>query len=178
MQQEEKTIQKLFQQLKREDERHAPPFARAWANARARDEQHASGWRLGWPSGWPLGWPLGWIAAAALALLACGAAWWRLHGTEMLPPLPLDAAFRAPKPDPLHSSAPPKPAGSKRAVRQRHARSRPQPEPMLLSQWRSPTKFLLRLPGDPLLKTVPRFGESWLEIKTLVPEQKKEWEEQ
>ena len=31
-----------------------------------------------------------------------------------------------------------------------------EPVPMMLSEWRSPTDFLLRLPGDALLRSVPR----------------------
>lgn len=53
-----------------------------------------------------------------------------------------------------------------------------QPDVALLSQWRSPTEFLLHTPGDQLLKTVPRLGGSLIEIKALAPEQKNELEEQ
>lgn len=35
----------------------------------------------------------------------------------------------------------------------------------LISEWRSPTDFLLKTPGDQLLKTVPRVGASAIEIK-------------
>jgi hypothetical protein len=35
-----------------------------------------------------------------------------------------------------------------------------------LSEWRSPTQSLLRSSADPLLKGVPRFGESFLEMKS------------
>ncbi|MFY9608154.1 MAG: hypothetical protein WAU45_05995 [Blastocatellia bacterium] len=35
----------------------------------------------------------------------------------------------------------------------------------LISQWRSPTEFLLKTPGDELLRTVPRLGASSVEIK-------------
>ena len=33
-----------------------------------------------------------------------------------------------------------------------------------ISQWQSPTDFLLKFPGDSLLKTIPQLGESSLEI--------------
>lgn len=47
----------------------------------------------------------------------------------------------------------------------------------LLSQWRSPTEVLLHTPGAALLKTVPRLGESMIESKSFIPEQKNDPEE-
>ncbi len=35
-----------------------------------------------------------------------------------------------------------------------------------LSRWKSPTESLLRSPVDPLLKNLPRLGESFFEVKT------------
>lgn len=46
----------------------------------------------------------------------------------------------------------------------RHRRSTRRAAP-LISQWRSPTEFLLRTPGDELLRSVPRLGASAVEIK-------------
>jgi hypothetical protein len=43
----------------------------------------------------------------------------------------------------------------------------------LLSQWRSPTEFLMRTPGEEFLKTIPRLNESLIEIKLFEPTQKK-----
>ncbi len=40
-----------------------------------------------------------------------------------------------------------------------------------ISQWQSPTDFLLNFPGDPLLKTIPQLGESFLEIKGSISDQ-------
>jgi anti-sigma factor RsiW len=36
-----------------------------------------------------------------------------------------------------------------------------------LSSWRSPTESLLRSPADPLLRTVPRLGESFLDTSKM-----------
>ena len=60
------------------------------------------------------------------------------------------------------------------AIHQRPSSSRT--NLMVLSQWRSPTEFLLHTPGAALLKSVPGLGESLIESKTLVPES--DWEEQ
>ena len=43
-----------------------------------------------------------------------------------------------------------------------------------VSNWTSPTQGLLRSPADPLLKTVPRLGESFFEIKPVAGEAKHE----
>ncbi len=37
-----------------------------------------------------------------------------------------------------------------------------------LTAWRSPTDFLLRSPGETLLKTVPQVGESVVGIQTII----------
>jgi anti-sigma factor RsiW len=48
----------------------------------------------------------------------------------------------------------------------RPARPKKVPFPvMALSTWRSPTESLLHSPADPLLKSVPRLGEKFLETK-------------
>src|SRR5262249_56209868 len=53
----------------------------------------------------------------------------------------------------------------------RQGRVQRRPETLLLSQWRSPTEFLMRTPGDQFLKTIPRLNESLIEIKPLAPNQ-------
>jgi len=169
MQQEEKTIKELFQQLKREDERQAPPFAYTKAAALAQREPGTQRWGVQL------------AAVAALVLLVCSVMWWSLHGHVKKPPFPVETVLNVPKPGAPRVSTPPSLAVSvspKPAVYRRRARRQAQPDLALLSQWRSPTEFLLRLPGDSLLKTVPRFGESRIEIKNLVPEQQNELEEQ
>ena len=48
----------------------------------------------------------------------------------------------------------------------RPARPKKVPFPVIaLSTWRSPTEWLLHSPADPLLKSVPRLGEQFLETK-------------
>ena len=56
-------------------------------------------------------------------------------------------------------------------VTRRHRRATMRTTP-LISQWRSPTEFLLRTPGDQLLKTVPSVGTSTIEIKVNFSDQK------
>jgi len=40
----------------------------------------------------------------------------------------------------------------------------------LISQWRSPTDFLLKFPADRLLKSVPRLDDSIVDLDSAVPE--------
>jgi hypothetical protein len=70
--QEETKIKELFQQLKQEDEQHAPSFADSWAAAQSRLEErgqdfrtHASNPIARW--GWRR-----WALATAAILIACG----------------------------------------------------------------------------------------------------------
>lgn len=51
---------------------------------------------------------------------------------------------------------------ARRARAHRQSKKRAAP---LISQWRSPTEFLLKTPGDELLRTVPRLGAASVEIK-------------
>lgn len=50
------------------------------------------------------------------------------------------------------------------------ARGRPSsPPPVALSSWRSPTEFLLHVPGDHILRTVPTTAESVLRLESVGP---------
>jgi cytoskeletal protein RodZ len=44
---------------------------------------------------------------------------------------------------------------------------------ILVSQWQSPTEFLLRTPGEQFLKRVPRFDDSLLNINSTIPNQER-----
>ena len=114
---EERDIRELFRDLRQEDERLAPSFARHWNPARSK--AHASR---------RPGRPLRAIAAAAAALTALGVS---------------AIIFRQPAIPPAADIS--------------------------TSRWRSPTDFLLQLPGESLLKAVPRLGESLTELRAIRP---------
>jgi hypothetical protein len=42
-----------------------------------------------------------------------------------------------------------------------------------ISQWKSPTAFLIETPGQKLLKTVPRIGDGFMDMKGLNPEERR-----
>ena len=64
---EETTIKELFQRLKQEDERHAPPFTDSWAAAQSRVESFGRSSRV---QSWK--WSLWSLAAAVGILIICG----------------------------------------------------------------------------------------------------------
>jgi hypothetical protein len=109
-------IKAFFCDLKREDERHAPPF---WQVLQAAEARSRSAFR---PTLWGVA-----AASAAVLLVAAG------------------AFLLAPRSggQPAATSAP--------TVAQSHAPQTPQPMPLEISRWESPTAFLLKPPAGPLL---------------------------
>lgn len=171
-QNEEREAREWFQQLKREDELSAPGFASVMeAPTSERAERTGAGWNR-----------LRLVAvsvAAVLVFLTGGWLWFvRQNQVTMLPPLPEDAN----RPGTLSCNCngnlppPPRPQASHRSVR--HKRSDPRESiNTLISEWHSPTEFLLKSPEQRWLKEMPRLGVPRLELKSLDFEQKNEMEE-
>jgi hypothetical protein len=42
-----------------------------------------------------------------------------------------------------------------------------------ISQWKSPTAFLIETPGQKLLKTVPRIGDGFMDMRALNAEERR-----
>ena len=116
----EKRIKDLFDELKEEDKRLAPSFAKVWGAAASRGEKSHHPRRA-----------LRTAVAAATLIVVIGFAviFYRQSSRPRTPPTAESA--------------------------------------MLLSEWRSPTDFLLRSPKDQFMKTVPRLGESLFELKVI-----------
>ncbi|MBI1762672.1 MAG: hypothetical protein HYR56_14655 [Acidobacteria bacterium] len=172
MEQPDRQFNELFQALKQEDTRRTPSFTRTWATAAAHSADNANQrpvWR------W---------AVVALALLACAGVWFALFRRAPVERIalpvtpPAEHAVPAPLREPQEQAIA---ASSGKSVRQakqrRHRLSPPLPLETLVSQWRSPTDFLLKPPGERWLKEVPRLGVPRLEIKPFVIEQNNEMEE-
>lgn len=126
-QQEEKKIRELFQQLKREDERLATPFATAWEAAVSRMQRSRRGWRF----------VAMWATSVVLAL-GLGISILYFNRTSK----GLDAME-------ISQSV------------------------LLMSQWQSPTEFLLNTPGRQFLASVPQLGERFMEISALAEKEEK-----
>src|SRR5262245_21527018 len=166
--QEERTIRELFQQLRHDDESGAPPFPGSLTPAQSRHERGAR-LRLVWPA-----------TAAIVVALLLGGAWLILSGQNKKTPDPANVTNSDRAPAPRVEAPPPDPKPSSiggltvEPDRQHRKQMRAQvrPETLLLSQWRSPTESLMRLPGEQLLKTIPRLNESLIEIKLVAPTQR------
>ena len=164
---EENRIKELFHELRRDDERRAPDFAHLMDAALSRSVNTHRGWRV-----LP-------VAAAAVMLILIGLSVFIIfrqsstktyQAAEVEPVAPPDQSSQpgvnesAPRkngsPNRIES---PKP-GKRRVTRQRKV------SPTLISDWRSPTDFLLETSGLQLLRTTPRVDESITSIKGLFPE--------
>jgi hypothetical protein len=161
MKREEERIRKLFQQLKAEDERHAPSFAQDWNAALSRQEKLKHQW-----SAWRV------VAGAAL-LIVLGAGWWMYVSQSTKQPDPVEIVSADRPVDsftPREVSPAPAPVKNPPSVTRRQRTSvRRQPTAIWISQWRSPTQSLLHTPGEQLLKRVPRLDESLVNIKVIIP---------
>lgn len=167
----DRKTKELFQQLKQDDKLSAPSFAGMLEAVALSDERKAGGWFRLRVAMAPI--------AAALVLLLGG--WFLFVRQEQIllpPPLPEDA-IRSGKLACNCDGELPVSKNDRLPKAVRHKRSAP-PMPMntLVSQWRSPTEFLLKTPGQRWLNEVPRLGVPRLEIKPLEFEQKNEMEEQ
>jgi hypothetical protein len=170
MNQQEEQIKELFQQLKRDDERRAPSFTSVWQTAMSRSNRAAGRW------------PVLRVALAAIVLLMLAGVWFvfsRQTAVEQVRQPPAPPEVRVPQVP--HSDPPPKIVWSNKQPRKvvRHRRA-PAPEPpleVMISQWRSPTDFLLKIPAAQGVKEVPHLGVLRMQIKPLVIEQQNEMEE-
>ncbi len=163
MKREEEKIRKLFQQLREEDERNAPSFTHDWNAALSRREKPRRHWAV-----WRLA-----ASAAALILLGAGCAgWWMFFRQSTKQQAPIEIGrLGTPAPDATPPLVFPSPAPVKNppnVTRRQRLFVRPQPPAILISQWRSPTESLLRIPGEQLFKRVPRLDESLVNIKATI----------
>jgi len=170
---EEKTIRALFHEMKLEDERASPTFAREWKRRPSR-------------SGAPLSFGRVVFAAALVCFFLVSVLLLRRHyfGTQPLQPelakqLETDRSpvkeqvsrrdgfgqvnseggkltNRAPKRRRLNGAS--RNAGIASSLRRR------QGETSLVSDWQSPTGAFLRSPGDELLKSLPQLNQSTLKL--------------
>ena len=183
---EEEKIKRLFHELRKEDERLVSSFAADWEAALSRHERPRRPRRTLSVA----------VAAAAVLILLGGSVFIFLRHsssrsvqvtTDRTPAAPITRSqpapaprFETPEDQSITSVTGHKRLGnrSSEVASGKHTRSigrrtaTPSRPWALVSQWRSPTDFLLTSPGDQLLKTIPRLGESLREIKAIMPEEK------
>ncbi len=164
---EERKAKELFQQLKRDDALCAPDFFRVMNAALANGGRPSAKWRRLRLAVIPM--------TATLLLLLSGWLWLVQRQQVFLPPDPPELSKKG------FCNCPTEPVIAKsyalqKAVRYKRTTS-PKPINTLVSQWRSPTEFLLKKPGERWMKEVPKLGVPRLDIKSLDFEQKNEMEE-
>ena len=170
---DEKRIQQLFAEMSLDDQRRAPEFAGVLAAANpgmARSQNRARPWRF------------------AMTVATLGAALLIAMAIIVRPSKPQGAAARddqasapAVKPEAPPSVGPSQPGIEAPSVEPRrvvikHARHRRPSNQMELAMkslfaWRSPTASLLKTPGDELLRSLPRLGESLKTIRSFSPDE-------
>jgi hypothetical protein len=174
----EKNIERLFHELRREDEQRAPSFDIVLRAESSKAGKASPAWFSSR------------IAVAAAMFILVGGLVLISVMQSSLPPTEIDTpvlshqTIKPPyqleplpyrQPVPSIEQAPILEARRgevARPVRHKRPAARPHQRAMLISEWQSPTSLLLRTPGEQLLKTVPRVGESLIEIKRPVPDEK------
>jgi len=170
---EEKRIRQLFREMSRDDQRRAPEFAGVLAAATsrmARSQNRSRSLRFA-------------MAAAMLfaALLIAMAILVRPSKPQGAPAHDDQASTPAVQPEAPPSVAPSQPGVEATNVEPRtaiikRARNRRTSTQMAIAMkslfaWRSPTASLMKTPGDELLRSLPRLGESLQTIKSFSPDQ-------
>lgn len=174
---DEQKIRQLFRDAQHTDQQAAPPFAATLAAAMRRGERRKPQW---------MGLRIA-VAAVSVAVISVSAfVSFRQAATppkldpiaqgRYVLPLPLLSDPVSPVVPMTVPDVPPiLPTGSKPP--RHHPRVTPPRQAFaqsawLISAWQSPTDFLLTLPGQQLLKTVPRLHESLIEFNTILPDEK------
>ena|SRR5215831_3748843 len=166
---DEKALRALFHEVRTEDERNASSFAYDWQAAVVRQRPAGRSWGGKWV-----------IAAASALLVVCASLFLLFRNTLRTPAEIGPVAERNPalprqvNPVPFPNVVPsPIKVTPSQAISSRSRRRKPAPAESggLISQWRSPTDFLLAFPADRLLKSVPRLDDSIVDLKTTVREQ-------
>jgi hypothetical protein len=180
---DEQKLKALFHDLRGEDEGHTPSFSHAWQAALARQgvQRRLSGVAARWAI----------AATAAVVIVFASLYFFPRNSSPQTPPTERSGPVAGATPFPeLPSvpgatasglpgevvSLPPKQVTGARVTLARHAsvsshpRQGSQTAVVLISQWRSPTDFLLAFPADRLLKSVPRLNDSIVDMNLVLPE--------
>ena len=170
---DEKRIRQLFRDMSCEEERRVPGFARVMAAAGSRAGRSQSGTRL---------FTLAWAVSVIFIAILIAVSFVMRHSRPQPQVDPGDQVAEAPpstEREPATGLSVPvvNPPGAiaprtkpKRVHRSRHSNELAI-RMKTLSAWRSPTASLLKAPGEEMLKSLPRLGESLHSIKILSPDE-------
>lgn len=170
---DEKGIQQLFREMSRDDECRAPEFAGVIQAASSRTAGSRDGTRSS-----AFAWA---VAVLFIAVVIATVIVVRnpkpkapagLRDEVAVSPRPMEDAASNASPNPTLNRPVTTASGT---IRKRVPRRRTSDELAVrmksLSAWRSPTASLLNAPGEEILKSLPRLGESFQSIKSFSPEQ-------
>lgn len=161
---DEKRIEQLFRELRREDEPRTPSIQSVL------NRKTGTIWERGWSIALAGGLAI-LLVAMVITMLALGRTSKPQSAdderTDASPP----AEEVAPSPKTKDKPSTPKPV-----IAIKHRRPRRTPDTLTiairsLSSWQSPTASLLSFPGEDMLKTLPRLDESLETIKSLSTDQ-------
>lgn len=168
---DEKRIQQLFREMSRDDQRRAPQFASVLAAARsgmARSQNRTRSLRFAMA--------VAMLCAALLIAIAIIVRPPKSQGPARdekaaAPTVPPEAPGIVPRQPGVGA-----PGVEPGRVVIKHARHHRTTEQLAIAMnslfaWQSPTASLLKTPGDELLRSLPRLGESLQTIKSFSPDQ-------
>jgi hypothetical protein len=173
----EKKIQALFRELKLEDERVAPVFARVWNRAEAASQRPRHAFKISF------------VLATALLLIALGSlSLWSRNRQQIQQPNSGVAVRTMPGSTLAPPAATPEPkqlvldetgnrARSNRWARklaahrqaELTARNAAMREALAISSWQSPTTTLMQSPADDVLTSLPQLNRSAAELNSFLP---------
>ena len=163
---EEETIKRLFRETRQADESRAPGFATTIEVARSRRRDFRTPRMRLRPVV---------VTISLLVLATFGAVLLTRPASGPSAPVATEPSSPVVTPPVVLAEAmpplmnpPPKHASPGRARRSPPRRKATE----LISQWRSPTDFLLNTPGNELLKTLPRVGDSSIDIRMNIVDRK------
>ncbi|MEK6302707.1 MAG: hypothetical protein AABO41_18510 [Acidobacteriota bacterium] len=162
---EEETIKRLFRETRQADSTFAPDFAATIEAARSRRREVRPRRMALRPA----------VVTISLVLLAAFAVVVLIRSaTGPSAPVASEPSSSVVKPSAVLAGV--KPPTVNTPVRPaspiRPRRTLPGRATTLISQWRSPTDFLLNTPGNELLKTLPRIGDSSIDIRMNIVDRK------
>lgn len=160
---DEKNIRKLFDEMRQHDQQTVPTFAAVLQkSSNAETVVHTS--RL-----------LSFAAAAILILILAGAA----AVIYFRQPAPQKSGLPKENKKEQVADNPPvqkrdekaAPVPAPRRVKYRPRIRTPRRTDLLISQWQSPTDFLLRTPGNDFLRVMPKLNDPFFKMDTTRPDQ-------
>jgi hypothetical protein len=169
---DEKRIRQLFCDLSRDDERRAPDFASVIRGASSRTAGSRGGTRS---------LAFAWVAAVIFVALLIAVAITvrslrpesvvaREDAPSVLPGQPAKSGIGPAQPI-VETARAGRSKTSTRPVRHRRTANQFEIAMKSLFGWQSPTASLLKTPGEDMLKSLPRLGESLQTIKSFSPDE-------